>query len=112
MMGRQAIILTRRQRIFRALGRAAGIVLLPAWFFFAYLENKYVTWPREPNAETGRTIPYHVKTIIVYITEYDQQLNTTLWWILIGSGSVFVIALLFSGDVRRIMNGTRDQVTN
>jgi hypothetical protein len=99
--------MTKFQKIFKAIGIAAAAVLLPAWFYSGLLENTYVTWPREPDPEIGRTIPYPVKRITVYITKYDQQLNTKLRWVLVGSGLIFLVGIVLSGDLRRVMNGDR-----
>ncbi|MGC1466100.1 MAG: hypothetical protein WA792_10245 [Pseudolabrys sp.] len=104
--------MSKTQKIFRAVYIAAAIILLPAWFYYGLLENTYVTWPRQPQPEINRTIPYSAKGIAVYITKADQQLNVELMWTLIGSGLVFVAGLIFSGELRRIMNGDRSPKSN
>ncbi len=50
-------------------GVSAAILLVVAWFAYGVLENTYVNYPRTPNLEQGRSVPYAVKGIVVYITE-------------------------------------------
>jgi hypothetical protein len=60
-----------RQRIFRKIGVVGAVILLPAWFYWGYLENIYVTWPTQPQPEIGRTVPNVVKEVEVYNTPDD-----------------------------------------
>jgi hypothetical protein len=57
-----------RQRIFRKIGIVGAVILLPAWFYWGYLESVYVTWPTQPQPEIRRTVPYVVEGVEVYIT--------------------------------------------
>jgi hypothetical protein len=85
-----------RQRIFRKIG-IVGAVILPAWFYWGYLESVYVTWPTQPQPEMRRIVPYVVEGVEIYITPDDQQLNRELKWTIIGSGTILMVGLIFSG---------------
>jgi hypothetical protein len=57
-------------KIKKIVGLSAGLIFVVAWFAYGLLENSFVTnSPRSPNPEEGRTVPYPVKRIVVYITE-------------------------------------------
>jgi hypothetical protein len=89
-----------RERISRAVGIAGAAILLPAWFYSGFLENTYVTWPRQPQPEIGKTVPHAVKGILVYITPADQQLNSELNWLIVGSAITFALGVVFAGKLR------------
>ena len=72
----------------------AATVLIVAWFASGLLENTYVNYPRTPNLDEGRTEPYAVKGIVVYITPGQQHLLSWLTWIEIGSGLIAVLAMV------------------
>jgi len=106
-MAQHETAMTKRQKIFRVIGACAGWVFIVPWFLMGLLENEYVTWPRELQPQIGRIIPYGVKGITVYITEYDQELHKWLTRVLIGSGTIAVVLLVASGELQRIMNPKR-----
>jgi hypothetical protein len=59
----------------------------------AVLELFYFDSPRRPDPATGRTVPYAVKTIIIYIT---QNLSDVFYWLQWGfafSGAVIVLSV-------------------
>ena len=58
------------------------------------LDNTYVDYPRIPDPEIGRTVPYYAKSIVVYITKDQRTVLVWLHWILIGSGALLLISLL------------------
>ncbi len=70
-------------KIKKIIGVSAAVVLIVAWFASGILENTYVNYPRSPNAGEGRTVPYAVKGIVVYITDRQQHLLSWLTWIVI-----------------------------
>lgn len=78
---------------------AAAIVFIAAWFTHGILDNTYVNYPRIPNKEEGRTVPYAVKGIVVYISEGQQVLLSWLTRIEIASGIVLAfVIILHRGD--------------
>jgi hypothetical protein len=87
----------------KIIGLSAAIVLLVAWFAWGILENSYVTLPRSPNPQDGRTIPHAVKGIIVYITKSEQSLLSS--GIQVSSGAIVVLVMLIHrGDPFRARN--------
>jgi hypothetical protein len=99
--------MTKRQWVFRIIGGVAGWVLVVAGFWYTILDDTYVSWKRQPTLETGYTVAYPVKGIVVYIRKSDEQTIHVLNWIMLGSGSVLAISLVVSGEARRILNGGR-----
>jgi len=79
-------------KIKRIVGVGAAIILIASWFSYGILENTYVNYPRYPDA--GRTVPYAVKGIVVYINREQQNLLSWLTWIEIGSGMVAALVIL------------------
>ena len=45
-------------------------------------------------------MPYVVEGVEVYITPDDQQLNSELKWTIIGSGTILMVGVIFSGKFR------------
>jgi hypothetical protein len=83
----------------KIIGLGAGIVLVAAWFASGYLEDSYVYYPRVPNPENGLTVAYHVKNIVVYITEKQRSFLTLLAWIEVVSAIVVaLVCLIHRGD--------------
>jgi hypothetical protein len=90
-------------KIKKIVAVSAAIVLIGAWFASGLLENIYVNYPRSPNPGEGRTVPYAVKGIVVYITEGQQQILSGLTWIEIGCGMVAALVILIHrGDPFRL----------
>jgi hypothetical protein len=89
-------ILRVAQKVRRAILGVAGAVWVAALGFNAILDNAYVNYPRVPNAEIGRTIPYEVKRIVVYVTEGQATALNWLSWLQIGSGAVILISLILT----------------
>ena len=81
-------------RIKKIVAVSAAIVLIVAWFASGLLENTYVNYSRAPNPGEGRTVPYAIKGIVVYITEGQQQLLSWLKWIEIGCGVIAALVIL------------------
>jgi hypothetical protein len=92
-------------KIKKLVAIGAVLILVAAWFTSGHLENTYVNYPRVPNAETGRIVPYATKGIVVYITERQQRVLSWLTWIEIGSGMIAAAVLLIHrGDPFRSEN--------
>jgi hypothetical protein len=102
----------RTEKASRAAGIVAAGLLVVVGLYYTALENTYVTWHRQPQPEIGRTIPYSAKGVTVYITKNDQEVNSAVKWTLLGSGLVFVVGLVFSGELRRIMSSARNTRSN
>jgi hypothetical protein len=85
-------------KIKKIVGLGAGLIFVVAWFAYGLLESSFVrNSPRSPNPEEGRTVPYSVKSIVVYITKEEQHLMRQLIWIGIGSAIVVALVLLVHG---------------
>jgi len=95
----------QRQKLFRIVGIVSALVLIPAWFCSAILDNSYVNWSRQPSPELGETLPYAVKGIIVYVRPWDRNLVTWLDRIEIASGAVLFVSLILSGELLRKLRG-------
>ena len=46
-----------------------GVVLVVALWISGVLDNSYVFYPTVQDPESGRIVSYHVKNIVVYLTE-------------------------------------------
>jgi hypothetical protein len=84
-------------KIKKIIGVCAAVMLIAAWFTYGFLENTYIGYPRTPDQEVGRTIPYAAKGVVVYITASEQQFLSWLKWIEIASGGVAALVLLVHG---------------
>jgi hypothetical protein len=62
----------------------------------ALLDTTFVGYPKVPNSETGRTVPYEVKRSLVYITDTQGRILTVVWWAQIGSGCLILICLILN----------------
>ena len=84
-------------------GCAYGLVVLDRDF-----GKRFRQLAKETAAGIGRTVPYSVESITVYVSPYDEQaLVRWLTGIAIVSGMAGVICLLASGDWRLIINPER-----
>jgi hypothetical protein len=81
----------------KIVGVSAAVVLIVAWFIYGILANTYVSYPRSPSPEEGRTVPYAVKGVVVYITQAQQNFLSWLTWIEIGSGMIAALVILIHG---------------
>jgi len=82
-----------------ALG-IVGLVVIAAGFTYGYLDNEYVTYSRRPEPETGRTVPYEVKGIVVFISPRQRSVISVLRWTLAAGGVVAVACLVAKGRMR------------
>jgi len=88
-----------RKKLRVAMTAAAGFVFVLSLVIGWILENTYVTWPREPNPALGRTVPYTIKSLTVYITPAERDILTWLTRVEIGSGAVIIVGLILGGKL-------------
>jgi hypothetical protein len=81
-------------KIKKFVGVGAAAIFIVAWFSYGILQNTYVNYSRSPDAESGRTVPYAVKGIVIYITHDQQGLLSWLEWIEVGSGMITALVIL------------------
>ena len=80
-----------RLNLKNAIGVSAVVMLIITSFTSSYLDNNYVSYPRIPNQESGRTLGYRVKGVVVYISQ--EQWNILQWVHCLEIGSWFAIGL-------------------
>jgi len=85
----------------RFLYVAAAIVLLLVWLADVYLQNAWVNGLRQSSPDSGQTIPYAVKGIIVYITQEQRRMMDWVHWVEIGAAGVVGIGVAIIGWLRR-----------
>jgi hypothetical protein len=76
--------------------RGAGLLCALTIGLRAVLELFYFDSPRQPDPATGRTVPYVVKNVIIYVTE---NLNDVFHWLQWGSyffGAVILVSGVLS----------------
>jgi hypothetical protein len=84
------------QKIRWAVLAGAAVAWVAAMIFQGILDNTYVNYPRVPNPEIGRTVPYEVKRVVVYITKDQSAVLDWLRWVEIGSGALILISLILN----------------
>jgi hypothetical protein len=62
----------------------------------AALEMIYFDYPRQPDPAMGRTVPYVVKNIVVYITENQNDVLYCLRWCFYPFGILLVISVILN----------------
>jgi hypothetical protein len=85
------------QRPLWFIAAVAGLLLVPTWFYWGFLENVYVGRPREPHPEIGLTEAHEVKGITVYVTTREREIVTWLFRIDIGLFAVIFLCAALSG---------------
>jgi hypothetical protein len=75
----------------------AIIISLISWWIGAVVSGSYVNYPRVPNPNDGRTVPFSVKGIVVYITEDQRHFVSVCNWLALSSGAVALLVLLVHG---------------
>jgi hypothetical protein len=95
---------TKRQKAFRLIGQASGIALLVSWTWIGLREMNYVGWSRLPQPEIGLIVPHIVKGIRVFISQQDDEFDGLLTRICLGSGLLFAIGIVLSGELSKIIN--------
>ena len=63
---------------------------------FGMYDQKYLQYPQQPDPTTSRTVPYNVKSIIVYVTKKERDEAFKLKWIAVGLGMFLLINLLLN----------------
>jgi hypothetical protein len=56
----------------------------------------YFDYPRNPDPATGRTVPYVVKNVIIYITENLSDVLYWLQWSFYFFGAVAVVSVILN----------------
>jgi hypothetical protein len=78
--------------------RAIIAVVSCAWFAamaaLFVIDSTYVGYPKVPNPEIGRIVPYTVKNVIVYLTKDEETIAKLVHWSAFGFGSLAVICML------------------
>jgi hypothetical protein len=96
--------MTTHQKVFYRIGQVSGLVLVLGLFWWAELQMRNVGWPNFPQFEIGLTNPREVKGIAVYIAPKDGEFGRHLMWVIIVSGALTIICLVFSGELNRMLN--------
>jgi len=96
--------MTTYQRVFHRIGQVSGLVLVLGLCWWAELQMRNVGWPNFPQFEIGLTNPHEVKGIAVYIAPKDGEFGRHLMWVIIVSGALTIICLVFSGELNRMLN--------
>ena len=87
--------------MFLKIGRMVAfnsvLAFLVSIFLLSWLDNSYVTYSQAPDILSQRVVPYHVKGVVVYITESQRKILAVLTiseWI---SLSTFTLVVILSG---------------
>lgn len=80
------------------MATAAGFVFVLSLVVGWILESTYVTWPKEQNPAHGRTEPYAIKRLTVYITPAERDILIWLTRLEIGSGVLILLGLILAGS--------------
>ena len=63
-------------RLWRSTPVIFGLLLVAAWVIGnSHFEHLEETSPRVPNPATGEVVPMHWKSVVVYMTQSDAQLD-------------------------------------
>ena len=84
-------------KVKKIIAAVAGIVFVVTLLLFYAAENTFVGYPRIPDEVGGRTVPYAVKGIVVYVTQGEQYFVSVTTWIFIGAALVVLIVFLIHG---------------
>ena len=77
-------------KIGRIVLAAIGGTFTLSFFVYGAFENTYVNYPRVPNVELSRTVPWKAKEMTVYVTPQQKRSIDICWWIMVISGSLVV----------------------
>jgi hypothetical protein len=75
---------------------AALVLLAAAIGLRAILELFYFDSPRQPDVQSGRTVPYVVKNVVIYVT---QNLSEVLYWLqysFYAFGAVIIVSVVLN----------------
>ena len=81
------------QRLRRVVYLVAYVALFASMFTHLALVNTYGSYPRAPDPETSRTVPYVPRHTVVYITRGQSDFLGWVRWIEIASGALLLISL-------------------
>jgi hypothetical protein len=96
--------MTTYQRVFYRIGQVSGFALVLGLCWWAERQMSYVGGPNLPQFEIGLTNPHEVKGIVFYISPKDVEFGRHLVWVIIVSGALMIICLVFSGELNRMLN--------
>jgi hypothetical protein len=104
--------MTRHQKKNWRIGRAAGALLLPAWFLWGYLEANHVSNPWMPLPARGVVAPYQINEITVYVTNEQQRTATWLFRFDVGIFATMIIcAGMYRSRPRSFADGRQSDIT-
>jgi hypothetical protein len=83
-------------KIRRIILNGAGLLLAAAIGLRAVLELIYFDNPRRPDPATGRTVPYVVKNVTIYVTENLGDVFFWLQWSFYFLGAVVVVSAILN----------------
>ena len=83
----------RTRRIILVVSACVGLATMA---LYAILENIYVSYPRTPDQQLARVVPHNVKSITVYITEYESAALHLIVWILVVSSILVLIGVILN----------------
>jgi len=66
----------RKDHCVRIFARFCGSL-----FVIGSLENSYLSYPRAPEPSSERTVPFHIKGIVVYITRSQRETLSILYYV-------------------------------
>jgi hypothetical protein len=75
---------------------ASACVGLATMGLYTILENTYVNYPRTPDQQLARVVPHNVKSITVYVIEYQSAVLQWIVWILVVSSILVLINLILN----------------
>lgn len=70
---------------------AIGGFMLVFWIAAAgyiHLESKLLHYPRQPDPNMGRTVPFETRNIVVFVDERERSMVSWLQWTAVSSGVV------------------------
>lgn len=82
------------RKIRKAVRNGALLLCVAALGLRSILELIYFDNPRQPDPATGRTVPYLVKNVVIYITD---DLGSVLYWLQWGFslfGAIVVVSVI------------------
>lgn len=89
---------SKKSKSVKLIGIPASVIFGLTCVIQGILQNLYVGYPRIPNVENGRVVPYSVKGVIVYITKSQSEILDWLFWICVISGVVTIILAVILGE--------------
>jgi len=68
-------------KIGKIIAFASLLVFVGSLFVIGSLENSYLSYPRAPEPSSERTVPFHIKGIVVYITRSQRETLSILYYV-------------------------------